>query len=119
DRPSPCKLSNEHTPYFYSHAPHPALHSFPTRPLFRSQELCQRDEAPAASFAAVTVSPEPVSAPALPAPLGVIEIELASGSRLRRSEEHTSELQSHLNLVCRLLLENKKAEASEQGRTGC
>src|SRR5260370_27269960 len=26
-----------------------------------------------------------------------------------RSEEHTSELQSHLNLVCRLLLEKKKA----------
>src|SRR5260370_21843162 len=30
------------------------------------------------------------------------------GSRLPRSEEHTSELQSHLNLVCRLLLEKKK-----------
>src|SRR5260370_12039020 len=27
---------------------------------------------------------------------------------LLRSEEHTSELQSHLNLVCRLLLEKKK-----------
>src|SRR5260370_21151327 len=27
-----------------------------------------------------------------------------------RSEEHTSELQSHLNLVCRLLLEKKKAK---------
>src|SRR5260370_40962435 len=27
-----------------------------------------------------------------------------------RSEEHTSELQSHLNLVCRLLLEKKKIE---------
>src|SRR5260370_14939469 len=27
----------------------------------------------------------------------------------RRSEEHTSELQSHLNLVCRLLLEKKKS----------
>src|SRR5260370_3160111 len=26
---------------------------------------------------------------------------------VRRSEEHTSELQSHLNLVCRLLLEKK------------
>src|SRR5207237_10403241 len=26
---------------------------------------------------------------------------------IRRSEEHTSELQSHLNLVCRLLLEKK------------
>src|SRR5260370_23639140 len=28
--------------------------------------------------------------------------------RQLRSEEHTSELQSHLNLVCRLLLEKKK-----------
>src|SRR5260370_8953507 len=27
-----------------------------------------------------------------------------------RSEEHTSELQSHLNLVCRLLLEKKKSK---------
>src|SRR5260370_25928359 len=27
---------------------------------------------------------------------------------VQRSEEHTSELQSHLNLVCRLLLEKKK-----------
>src|SRR6266480_3649667 len=27
-----------------------------------------------------------------------------------RSEEHTSELQSHVNLVCRLLLEKKKTE---------
>src|SRR5438477_5204528 len=27
---------------------------------------------------------------------------------LHRSEEHTSELQSHVNLVCRLLLEKKK-----------
>src|SRR5207237_7693118 len=27
---------------------------------------------------------------------------------IHRSEEHTSELQSHLNLVCRLLLEKKK-----------
>src|SRR5260370_4568495 len=35
-------------------------------------------------------------------------------SRLRRlrSEEHTSELQSHLNLVCRLLLEKKKKVSS-------
>src|SRR5260370_19344571 len=29
---------------------------------------------------------------------------------LGRSEEHTSELQSHLNLVCRLLLEKKKTK---------
>ena len=52
--------------------------------LFRwRQELCQRDEAAAATFAAVTVSPEPVSAPALPAPSGVIEIEFANGARVR------------------------------------
>src|SRR5690242_5576390 len=32
-------------------------------------------------------------------------------ARARRSEEHTSELQSHVNLVCRLLLEKKKLTA--------
>src|SRR5260370_15285149 len=32
----------------------------------------------------------------------------AAGFVSTRSEEHTSELQSHLNLVCRLLLEKKK-----------
>src|SRR4051812_49987284 len=30
----------------------------------------------------------------------------------QRSEEHTSELQSHVNLVCRLLLEKKKKKTS-------
>src|SRR6476661_10734501 len=37
-------------------------------------------------------------------------------SRCRRSEEHTSELQSHLNLVCRLLLEKKKHHGSYRAR---
>src|SRR2546422_3149535 len=32
----------------------------------------------------------------------------AGGGRVMRSEEHTSELQSRLHLVCRLLLEKKK-----------
>src|SRR5690242_21573996 len=31
-----------------------------------------------------------------------------SSSAYKRSEEHTSELQSHVNLVCRVLLEKKK-----------
>src|SRR5260221_9412814 len=31
-----------------------------------------------------------------------------------RSEEHTSELQSHSDLVCRLLLEKKKKETKEE-----
>src|SRR5260370_35643008 len=34
--------------------------------------------------------------------------ETSRGVQILRSEEHTSELQSHLNLVCRLLLEKKK-----------
>src|SRR5438477_7548820 len=32
------------------------------------------------------------------------------GADGKRSEEHTSELQSHVNLVCRLLLEKKKRD---------
>src|SRR5260221_9457327 len=34
-------------------------------------------------------------------------------SRFLRSEEHTSELQSHSDLVCRLLLEKKKHRSSD------
>src|SRR5690242_20950263 len=33
---------------------------------------------------------------------------IQAGAISTRSEEHTSELQSHVNLVCRLLLEKKK-----------
>src|SRR5690242_21059326 len=35
-------------------------------------------------------------------------------ARRSRSEEHTSELQSHVNLVCRLLLEKKKEQKTCQ-----
>src|SRR5260370_24375728 len=37
---------------------------------------------------------------------------LSNTVRSDRSEEHTSELQSHLNLVCRLLLEKKNTQAA-------
>src|SRR5260370_12402514 len=37
----------------------------------------------------------------------------------KRSEEHTSELQSHLNLVCRLLLEKKTNSIGLRSRTHC
>src|SRR5260370_16972666 len=50
--------------------------------------------------------------------LGVRSRSVAAGNskclpRPHRSEEHTSELQSHLNLVCRLLLEKKKISPSQ------
>src|SRR5260370_13202142 len=38
----------------------------------------------------------------------ILHARLWSWLAAPRSEEHTSELQSHLNLVCRLLLEKKK-----------
>src|SRR2546426_8782410 len=39
--------------------------------------------------------------------------EVISDSEVHRSEEHTSELQSPCNLVCRLLLEKKKTTRAE------
>src|SRR5436190_7727112 len=49
--------------------------------------------------------PHALSAPPLPT------VARAVGARTAgRSEEHTSELQSHSDLVCRLLLEKKKVE---------
>src|SRR5687768_17906762 len=44
---------------------------------------------------------------ALPVVVALVMI-LMAGSIFVRSEEHTSELQSRLHLVCRLLLEKKK-----------
>src|SRR5690242_20960846 len=43
-------------------------------------------------------------------PLSVLLVQVDAQPKLwrERSEEHTSELQSHVNLVCRLLLEKKK-----------
>src|SRR5260370_11170122 len=41
-----------------------------------------------------------------------------SALEARRSEEHTSELQSHLNLVCRLLLEKKKTRPRKGNARG-
>src|SRR5260370_20145869 len=45
----------------------------------------------------------------LDGPIGALGI-----SSETRSEEHTSELQSHLNLVCRLLLEKKKKASTDK-----
>src|SRR2546422_6695500 len=68
---------------------------FPYTTLFRSQYRGDADDD------GVGLAPEPVRA--RPGPLA------------RRSEEHTSELQSRLHLVCRLLLEKKKAYVSRSG----
>src|SRR5437773_4573074 len=81
--------------FFSASAHHLALHSFPTR---RSSDLicgsipCRRRRRwPFSRPPAFRRAPRP-SWP---------------GARRKRSEEHTSELQSHHDLVCRLLLEKK------------
>src|SRR2546430_5677212 len=50
------------------------------------------------------------------APAGARVIDLGDATLLR-SEEHTSELQSQSNLVCRLLLEKKKIEKQTSKRS--
>src|SRR2546430_6891259 len=47
----------------------------------------------------------------------VIDVVRHLGQRRLRSEEHTSELQSQSNLVCRLLLEKKKKKTSVTDNT--
>src|SRR5260370_25116112 len=47
-------------------------------------------------------------------PHPVIVEFLSAAAERNRSEEHTSELQSHLNLVCRLLLEKKKIRRTQE-----
>src|SRR5436309_11911536 len=72
---------------------------FPYTTLFRScgRRRCSRCSASSPSRSARTSSSTPSSGP-----------WPASMAASRRSEEHTSELQSRENLVCRLLLEKKK-----------
>src|SRR5690242_21421864 len=50
-------------------------------------------------------------------PLYNVELRIMEGiieTLETRSEEHTSELQSHVNLVCRLLLEKKKKKKTNK-----
>src|SRR2546422_4969352 len=49
-----------------------------------------------------------------PQQLAVPSLRLGPAILHKRSEEHTSELQSRLHLVCRLLLEKKKKNNSKQ-----
>src|SRR5690606_40997841 len=92
--------------------PSPTL--FPYTTLFRSVELLPRHAVFAALVAAVRDGDAQVADT-------MAEGILHGRQRSRRSEEHTSELQSRENLVCRLLLEKKKPQdfAAQVGsRTG-
>src|SRR5438132_8147928 len=78
---------------------------FPYTTLFRSQARAGRDgHRPDAEAARLL----PVLAAQLAKRFRIAAWYASTGSR--RSEEHTSELQSHSDLVCRLLLEKKKTK---------
>src|SRR5690242_21204468 len=89
---------------------------FPYTTLFRSQEHAKRQHGspyqalPRRSVANDALARRRRVHTALPPERGQERYtrEDASDARDPRSEEHTSELQSHVNLVCRLLLEKKK-----------
>src|SRR5438477_10902849 len=75
------------------------------------QPFTARHRPPPPSTARTTSSASPASSGP---PTSTIPIVAAR--RCARSEEHTSELQSHVNLVCRLLLEKKKKLAITSSR---
>src|SRR5260370_31580989 len=83
---------------------------FPYTTLFRSGERAHFPAAPPTRPPHPSFARLPPPAPSCPRRRRSPGHEGAGGGR--RSEEHTSELQSHLNLVCRLLLEKKKTPAS-------
>src|SRR2546430_9002193 len=71
---------------------------FPYTTLFRSRDLCQFTDARGQRIWVFRNARDPR-----------LFIEFSeSATEMSRSEEHTSELQSQSNLVCRLLLEKKK-----------
>src|SRR5690242_21564846 len=93
--------------------PTPTL--FPYTTLFRSVVVDVTDNSPAdraglrRGDVIVQIAGKPVKSPEdVKAALGAHKDD--AKPLVLRSEEHTSELQSHVNLVCRLLLEKKKQQ---------
>src|SRR5206468_6084295 len=105
--------------FFQCYRYHPDLHSFPTR---RSSDLYSPLKTGAgflpmsvmivltATTVQTRVLPRTGAKPLVVSGmgLGVTAMVLLSHVTSHRSEEHTSELQSRSDLVCRLLLEKKK-----------
>src|SRR5687768_17813026 len=92
---------------FTYYVDHRDLHSFPTR---RSSDLSPRVPMVAGSRLGRRPGPQTIAAPRVRSAMSsrLARRRLRSGPPAQRSEEHTSELQSRLHLVCRLLLVKKK-----------
>src|SRR5947209_17194844 len=88
--------------FFYSSGDHRDLHSFPTRRSSDLQLQGQRRHHRRLCCASAGARH--------PRKLGALGLSRCG----RRSEEHTSELQSRQYLVCRLLLEKKKKKYEQK-----
>src|SRR5438067_10357234 len=99
--------------FFYLYCHHRDLHSFPTR---RSSDLTKDSNSRGGDPSAIDQHWIIVdSDQAAPCPFADERTELAAAKVEWRSEEHTSELQSRFDLVCRLLLEKKKERPQSAG----
>src|SRR5947207_4125980 len=80
---------------------------FPYTTLFRSCPLMALEDCQTGDFSSVSLS-SPSTFSAWSFGRGNVTVQSSKAVVSLRSEEHTSELQSHSDLVCRLLLEKKK-----------
>src|SRR5206468_11442803 len=97
----------DHSFFFSYYPPHRHLHSFPTR---RSSDLDLWDNPLGTDgFEFIEyAAPDPAALGRLFVHMGFTAVAKHRSKNVLRSEEHTSELQSRSDLVCRLLLEKKK-----------
>src|SRR2546422_1516984 len=86
---------------------------FPYTTLFRSRRLGRVDRAVVHLETALRLDPADRESRSL---LALLRAAAPQGEDLSRSEEHTSELQSRLQLVFRLLLEKKKLRPGHLAR---
>src|SRR5438132_4415835 len=105
--------------FFYCSAPHGDLHSFPTRRSSDLRRVGRRRGRPRAALrsprrAAQGLTVVQAEAGAVAGAVSHYSCSIRARSSSLRSEEHTSELQSHSDLVCRLLLEKKKKKNNER-----
>src|SRR5689334_23645938 len=96
--------------------PPPRSTLFPYTTLFRSQHRPGRGARAARQVGAAVVR-EPAESPQGHRQAGGPQLADRAGRQWRRrSEEHTSELQSQFHLVCRLLLEKKKKKKTKNNK---
>src|SRR2546426_2541671 len=101
---------------FFPPPPQPAATRSARTPRSASDLFIPDLSAKVCDYGAKTVS-EPTTRHPTPAHVTIaVVLQVRHGALQARSEEHTSELQSPCNLVCRLLLEKKKNRARAYGR---